>query len=275
MKIYVPKVRPDPADRQETDQVSSLRTEARHNKEDAGASGLSDQVLVGQEEIHPHNVVSDKVDTTIVNIETIVIPTDCPHTTKVNPSIRDINPIFGLVQNTSPEEQQFNQNSNLDLPLEHKEHVDDLLLASPSVLHSGDSTAICPPKVGVSHVSPTVILSDNSAATPLCRSDQIFQSGDPVTPPPIKDNIEQDLRMINKIKGRFWGDEDEIVADSDSAACQSSAQNVIVQNSPQKDGTFTVVLSKSQKKKLKQKKKVAVKAEYNTRQRAGSQSISF
>lgn len=65
--------------------------------------------------------------------------------------------------------------------------------------------------------------------------------------------------------------------DSGSAADHTNPYYVVVQDSEDhvQDDGFTAILSKSQKKNMRQKKKNPVKADYNIRSKTGSQSISF
>lgn len=101
---------------------------------------------------------------------------------------------------------------------------------------------------------------------------------DPMTPPSLSENfnsnIDNDLRVINQISGKFWSDETELVEDSEKAISDSpnvDIQNAKNRNSADQDNSFTVVLTKSQKKKLRQQKKLTVRTDYyNTRNRAGS-----
>lgn len=88
--------------------------------------------------------------------------------------------------------------------------------------------------------------------------------GDPNTPPPLDSTPKQvasDLRVI----GKFW-----------SAAVEEEEANEGNSVPEFHDNSFQVVLSKSQKKKIRQKNKNTQRSDVcNTLSRAGSTSISF
>lgn len=89
---------------------------------------------------------------------------------------------------------------------------------------------------------------------------------DPSTPPPLNanTNLDHDLRLVSRITGKFWSDDTDIVEDFESAATQVLGKDdVVVQDSEDQGDGFTIVLSKSKMKRMRQKNKILVKADYN------------
>lgn len=81
------------------------------------------------------------------------------------------------------------------MPLEHRDIADNVSHVSPSVYSSK--------LAAIPHASPLVRHSGGSEVTLSGNSGQSSQSRDPVTPAPINDNIEHDLKLIQKITGKF------------------------------------------------------------------------
>lgn len=74
---------------------------------------------------------------------------------------------------------------------------------------------------------------------------------DPTTPSPLNANIDDDLRLISKITGKYWSDEPHIVENSVSVTDQLCIHDAAVHDTEEhdRDDGFTAILSKSKKKK--------------------------